>query len=245
MALSPLDFLLLQLGSPGYYQIFLAFLLCCLQLPITFTRILFDFYLWEPPHRCIIPNESTRLARLSSSSGRGFTISKNEWYPLLRSPASPSRGRVEEMLLLQSNTSSSTSSLLFDQCSMYADPVHHWKGTRPCPAGWEYWTPNEEANLVTEFNLVCDAKMYASALVISTSIAAFLGALAFGWLADTWGRSKTLHLGLYLFVASSLSAYFAFDFLQFVFFYILQVIFVTVRMIVRFFPFINDVKLIE
>nr|XP_027201252.1 solute carrier family 22 member 1-like [Dermatophagoides pteronyssinus] len=34
MSISPLDFILLQFGQPGYYLIFLCFLFCCLQLPI-------------------------------------------------------------------------------------------------------------------------------------------------------------------------------------------------------------------
>lgn len=237
MPVSPLDFVLLQFGSPGPYQVFLGFLLCCLQLPITLTTHLFTFYTHTPPHRCLVP--ATRLARLAGPDGRGFTIAKNEWYPLLPSSIAAaaaassssaltmSRPGMEEMLLLRP---ANTSSPLFDPCNVYIDPVHHWKGTQECPAGWEYWTPNEETNLVTEFNLVCDSRPYLAGLVVGSSVAAFLGAAAFGWLADSWGRTKALHLALYLFVASSLSAYFSTYFIQFAVFYTLQVFFVRVSL---------------
>lgn len=229
MPVSPLDFVLLQFGSPGHYQAFLGFLLCCLQLPIILTTHLFTFYTFTPPHRCLIP--STRFARLAGSDGRGYTIAKNEWYPILPSSSVASaslawsRPGMEEMLLLRT---ANTSSPLPDPCNVYIDPVHHWKGTQSCPSGWEYWTPNEEVSLVTEFNLVCESRPYLAGLVVATSVAAFTGAAAFGWLADSWGRTKALHLSLYLFVASSLSAYFSTYFIQLAVFYTLQVFFVRV-----------------
>lgn len=52
--LSPLDYVLLHLGSPGRYQLFVAFLIICLQLPISFTSNLWTYYAEEPPHRCLI-----------------------------------------------------------------------------------------------------------------------------------------------------------------------------------------------
>lgn len=68
--LSPLDYVLLQLGSPGKYQIFVAFLICCLQIPISFTGNLWTYYADEPPHRCLI--------KTSFSNG----TAEHEWIPI-------------------------------------------------------------------------------------------------------------------------------------------------------------------
>lgn len=229
MAMSPLDFVLLQFGSPGYYQVFLGFLLCCLQLPITLTEYLFKFYVYEPPHRCQL---SSRAARL-----QGLTVHKNEWYPVVTNTQRPHHWNtptteVTEIggLLLAHNGTNSSHQPLYDQCSIYNDPVHHWKGTQQCFNGWEFWTPNGEQNLVTEFNLVCSNKYLVTILVHAVALVAFLGAMLFGLVADKWGRTKVLHLTLYLFVASSLSAFFSADFIQFSVFYLLQILFLNVSM---------------
>ncbi|GFW32551.1 uncharacterized protein TNCV_677081 [Trichonephila clavipes] len=42
----------------GKYQILTAFLLCCVQLPITFSDHLLHLYGWTPPHRCRLPPQN-------------------------------------------------------------------------------------------------------------------------------------------------------------------------------------------
>lgn len=69
--LSPLDFVLLHLGSPGRYQLFVGFLIYCLALPIAFTLNLWKYYAEEPPHRCYLPQD-----HLNGSTA-------DEWIPLL------------------------------------------------------------------------------------------------------------------------------------------------------------------
>ncbi|KAG8186288.1 hypothetical protein JTE90_004632 [Oedothorax gibbosus] len=44
----------------GKYQILAAFLLCCVQLPITFSDHLLQLYGWTPPHRCR-PQNGTQI----------------------------------------------------------------------------------------------------------------------------------------------------------------------------------------
>lgn len=58
--LSPLDYVMLHLGSPGRYQLFLAFLIITLQLPISFTTNLWPFYIEEHPHRCTVTSNKLR-----------------------------------------------------------------------------------------------------------------------------------------------------------------------------------------
>lgn len=245
MPISPLDFVLLQFGSPGYYQVFLGFLLCCLQLPITFTGRLYAHYTAEPPHRCRLSGRQARLGELNR-----LGIHKNEWYPMVQRGSvgmlsqhtidgSTSAEQLPWILGRQSSSasssnstassSSSSSTLAFDSCHLYLDPIHHWKGTAPCSNGWEFWLPSPgERNLVTEFELVCDRAYLLSVLFYASAMAAFAGAILFGLLADRWGRTRTVHFTTYLFVAASLSAYFAVDFVQFAVFYCLQVFFISV-----------------
>lgn len=235
MPISPLDFVLLQFGSPGYYQVFLGFLLCCLQLPITFTGRLYEYYTYEPPHRCRLSSRQARLAELTR-----LGIHKNEWYPMLSRPRSavsttfeqlPWTFEVAQTFPSNSNLNSTKTTSYFDSCNLYLDPIHHWKGTVGCGTnGWEFWLPNPgESNLVTEFELVCDRAYLLSVLFYASAVSAFAGAILFGLTADRWGRTRTVHFTIYLFVASSLSAYFAVDFVQFAVFYCLQVFFISVR----------------
>ena len=173
MPISPLDFVLLQFGSPGYYQIFLSFLLCCLHLPIIFTEYLFRYYIFEPPHRCQLSN---RHVREHGDALRG--LHKNEWYPVAAATTSTA-GAHQQLALLDwlAPLSNSSTVYQFDQCNVFLDPVHHWKGTQPCPGGWEFWMPNNERNLITDFTLVCDRRYLVTVLFYAACNAALLGAI--------------------------------------------------------------------
>src|SRR6218665_1842900 len=223
MPVSPLDFVLLQCGTPGYYQIFIAFLLCCLQLPITFTSELFKQYINEPPHRCqLTPNQIRRF----ESSLNGLNLHRNEWFPLQerqRPEISLASPLIDELMSLRQNATIQQ----FDQCNVFVDPLNQWRGVRSCQNGWEFWTPNNENNLITEFALVCGQKNYLEYLKYTMFFSAALGAILMGLLADRWGRTKTLHFSLYLFVASSLSTFFSSDLLQFSIFYSMQIFFIS------------------
>ncbi|XP_054708104.1 organic anion transporter 3-like [Uloborus diversus] len=49
---SHLDRVLLLVGSPGRYHFLIAFLLCCMQFPVSFSEYLLGFYTITPKHRC-------------------------------------------------------------------------------------------------------------------------------------------------------------------------------------------------
>lgn len=236
MTISALDFILLQFGTPGHYLVFLGFLICCLQLPIVFTEYVFKYYILVPPHRCRLSPTLTTMVNTGNQLWKDLNVHKNEWYPLVKieSPLLPRPlqlmnnygSNMEQLLMIKSNASSS--SQMFDQCSIYIDPVHHWKGKQSCPNGWEYWTPNNEQNLITEFNLVCENKYLLTILVNVVFVNSLLALLLFGLMADKFGRRTTLNLTIYLFVAAALSVYFVSDFIQFSIFYNLQIFFVNV-----------------
>nr|XP_046909889.1 organic cation transporter 1-like isoform X2 [Dermatophagoides farinae] len=225
MSISPLDFILLQFGSPGYYLAFLGFLICCLQLPIVFTEYLFRYYNYEPPHRCRITADDIRR---SQHQWKDFNVHKNEWYPIIIQPPSIQQHRsIMMMNTFVGSTTNSSSHQIFDQCNIFIDPVHHWKGKQPCPNGWEYWWPNGPKNLITEFNLVCEQKQWLTILTNVICLSALFGAIIFGIIADRFGRCRMLNSTIYLFVASALSVYFVADFIQFSIFYNLQIFFVN------------------
>ena len=233
MSISPLDFILLQFGSPGYYLAFLGFLICCLQLPIVFTEYLFRYYNYEPPHRCRITADDIRR---SQHQWKDFNVHKNEWYPIIIQPPSIQQHRsIMMMNTFVGSTINSSSHQIFDQCNIFIDPAHHWKGKQPCPNGWEYWWPNGPKNLITEFNLVCEQKQWLTILTNVICLSALFGAIIFGIIADRFGRCRMLNSTIYLFVASALSVYFVADFIQFSIFYNLQIFFVNVSLLVKFF----------
>ncbi|XP_015931060.1 organic anion transporter 3-like [Parasteatoda tepidariorum] len=52
IAPSHLDRVLLSVGAPGKYHLLVAFLLSCMQLPVSFSDHLLTFYMATPRHRC-------------------------------------------------------------------------------------------------------------------------------------------------------------------------------------------------
>lgn len=200
--LSPLDYVLLHLGNPGRYQIFVAFLLCCLQFPISFTNNLWKYYAYEPPHRCQLkPKSMLKLL------GANISASESEWIPVLKS-----KDNIKT----------------YASCSMYIDAYNHWKGTQRCPFGWEYRPPEDEYTAVTEYDLVCERRYLLDVLFYMFHITAIVGALIFGMLGDHCERKRTLLVSLYLFVSAAFSLHFVTDFLQFSILYSFQTFFIAV-----------------
>lgn len=193
--LSTLDYVLLQFGNPGRYQMFLAFLLCALQLPISFTGHLWRFYADEPSHRCYIKSELRNGTR------------EEDWIP-------------KESYRVNKGT--------FSSCVMYNDPFNHWKGTRSCRDGWEYRPFKDELNVIMEWDLVCERKYLITLLFYISNIAAILGLLAFGLMADHFERKRTLLFALFFFISVALPLHFVQDFASFSISYSLQSFFISV-----------------
>lgn len=170
--LSPLDYVLLHLGNPGRYQVFVAFLLCCLQFPISFSDNLWKYYAEEPPHRCLL--KSSTLRKLSGIN-ESLSVSESEWIPIVR----------------QKNNVKT-----FASCSMYVDAYNHWKGTQSCLYGWEYRPPEDEHGIVVEWDLVCERKFLLHLLFYMVHCTAMLGAVLFGMMADRCERKRILLLAL-------------------------------------------------
>lgn len=194
--LSPLDYVLLHLGNPGRYQIFVAFLLCCLQFPVIFTGMSWKYYTEEPPHRCLL-----KYVTANKLLGSNVSASESEWIPVIKH-----HNKVKA----------------YESCVMYIDAYNHWKGVKSCPNGYEYRPLDNEHNIVMEYDLVCERKYLITALFYLCNISAILGAIVFGMIADRCERKRSLLLALYLFVSASFSVHFVTDYLQFVILYSLQ-----------------------
>ena len=200
--LSPLDYVLLHLGNPGRYQLFVAFLIYCLQLPISFSGNLWKFYTEEPPHRCLIRSEQLN----------GTTM--NDWIP------------TTKIMTIPDDSSSTVTS--YSSCSMYIDPSNHWKGTQKCVNGWEYKPMHGEHTITEEWDLVCESAYLIDLTFYGSILASIAGSIFFGLFADHFERKKSLLISLYLFLSAAFSLHFVQDYISFTICYCLQSAFIAV-----------------
>ncbi|KAG8195799.1 hypothetical protein JTE90_004803 [Oedothorax gibbosus] len=157
---SHLDKVLLLVGSPGRYHLLVAFLLCGMQFPVSFSDHLLTFYTITPRHRC---RAETNL-----------TVGDFDLRPVVHV----------------------NGERLYSPCELYADPLDHSKGTKTCDDGWEFLMVKGESSVVTEWELVCERESLATLLPYLTAVAAMIGALVTGILADKYGRKYVLVLSL-------------------------------------------------
>ncbi|XP_035218498.1 solute carrier family 22 member 8-like isoform X1 [Stegodyphus dumicola] len=160
IAQSHLDRVLLMVDTPGRYHFLIAFLLCCMQFPVSFSGHLLTFYTATPKHRC----------RAESN----LTFGDYDLRPIITV-----NGRRQ-----------------YSACELYSDPRDHSKGTKACDDGWEFQVRNGESTVVTEWELVCEYEALAALLPYLATVAAMIGALATGILADKYGRKYVLVLSL-------------------------------------------------
>jgi len=139
--------------------------------------------------------------------GVNASISESEWYPIARH-----ENKVKT----------------YESCVMYTDAYNHWKGTQKCLYGWQYRAPDNEHNVVIEYDLVCERKYLLNALFYLSQVAAILGAIVWAMIGDRCERRNTVLITLYLFVSSSVSLHFVTDFLQFSILYSLESFFAAV-----------------
>ncbi|GFR01584.1 solute carrier family 22 member 6 [Trichonephila clavata] len=157
---SHLDRILLMVGSPGRYHFLVAFLLCCMQFPVSFSDHLLIFYRITPKHRC--------------RADANLTLGDYDLRPIV----------------------TENGKRFYSACSLYADPLDHSKGTKPCDDGWEFMLKKGESSVVTEWELVCERESLAALLPYVKTVAAMIGALVTGIMADKYGRKYVLILAL-------------------------------------------------
>ncbi|GBL84378.1 Solute carrier family 22 member 8 [Araneus ventricosus] len=157
---SHLDRILLMVGSPGRYHLLVAFLLCCMQFPVSFSDHLLAFYTVTPKHRC--------------RADANLTLGDYDLRPIV----------------------TENGKRFYSACSLFADPLDHSKGTKPCDNGWEFMLNKGESSVVTEWELVCERESLVALLPYLKAVSAMTGALVTGMLADKYGRKYVLILSL-------------------------------------------------
>ncbi|XP_012413104.1 solute carrier family 22 member 20 [Trichechus manatus latirostris] len=191
--------LLDTLGSVGRFQLVYTALL---QLPcglLACHNFLQNFTAAMPPHHCQGPANHTTAATNDSGAWLRATV------PLDRDRAPETCQCFAELqwALLSSNTSI------------------HGAATEGCKDGWVYYCSVFPSTIVTEWDLVCEARTFHDLAQSVYMAGVLVGAAVFGSLADRLGRKAPL-VWLYLQLAfsgaatayfSSFSAYCAFWFL--------------------------------
>uniref|UniRef100_A0A7N4PUG4 Major facilitator superfamily (MFS) profile domain-containing protein n=1 Tax=Sarcophilus harrisii TaxID=9305 RepID=A0A7N4PUG4_SARHA len=168
--------LLEQLGGLGLFQ-WLHIL--ALVAPILLTashNLLQNFSAAVPPHHCRLPPAPLGAGQTGNLSSEGLL---RLWVPL-DGGHQPERCRQfsrPHWQSLEPNTTSPNGSL---------------PATEPCRDGWTYDRSEFEATIVTEWDLVCDSWKLTQMAQSIYMAGVLVGAMAFGSLADRFGRKALL-----------------------------------------------------
>lgn len=162
-----------ELDGFGPFQIIIIVLMCVPRIVLPCHFLLNNFIAAVPPHRCDIGTldhggifgNLTREQRLTVSVPR-------------REDGEPDSCQMfaEPQFQLLSNSS-----------SLGADPP-----TVPCQSGWVYDNSTFTSTLATEWDLVCDRKSLTKTTSTIFFFGVMMGAIAFGFLCDKYGRRNTL-----------------------------------------------------
>ncbi|KAJ8029764.1 Solute carrier family 22 member 2 [Holothuria leucospilota] len=108
--------------------------------------------------------------------------------------------------------------LVFSQCQEYIDPGNS-NATQDCQNGWTYSQEYYGETIITEWDLVCNN--YPAAAETSQSIqqvGGMMGAIAFGILADQYGRRPSFLLSVVIFDIAGVGICFSPNYVVFVIF---------------------------
>uniref|UniRef100_A0A3P8SZ90 Solute carrier family 22 member 6 n=1 Tax=Amphiprion percula TaxID=161767 RepID=A0A3P8SZ90_AMPPE len=184
-----------EINGFGPFQIILIALLCSPRVVLPLHYLLSNFIAVAPPHHCDI----------SSLDDGGFFGNLTQEQRLTISIPTGEDGEPES-------------------CEMFAEPQFQLLSnissssdlpTIQCQSGWIYDNSSFTSTLATEWDLVCDRKNLTKTASSIFFFGVMVGAIAFGFLSDKYGRKKTLLASYIMSLAFSFSTAFANSYLMF------------------------------
>ncbi|KAM6915904.1 solute carrier family 22 member 7-like [Xenentodon cancila] len=184
-----------EINGFGLFQIIIIILLCTPRIVLPCHFLLNNFIAAVPPHRCDIStvDDEGLFGNLTQDEKLTVSIPAGEDGDL-----QSCKMFAEPQFQLLSNGSNSTDLL-----------------TAPCQNGWVYDKSTFSSTIATEWDLVCDRKRLTKATGTIFFFGVMLGAIAFGYLCDKFGRRKTLLASYIMAMVFGVSSAFANSYILF------------------------------
>lgn len=162
-----------EINGFGPFQIIIIVLLCTPRIVLPGHFLLNNFIAAEPPHHCDISTLDDGGIFRNLTQEQRLTVSVP-----LREDGEPESCQMfaEPQFQLLSNSSSHGADL----------------PTVQCQSGWVYDNSTFTSTLATEWDLVCDKKSLTKTTSTIFFLGVMMGAIAFGFLSDKYGRRNTL-----------------------------------------------------
>ncbi|KAL3971719.1 carboxypeptidase N regulatory subunit [Sarotherodon galilaeus] len=186
-----------EIDGFGRFQIAILILLCTSRMVLPCHFLLNNFIAAVPPHHCDI----STLEKSSEELFRNLTQEQKLTVSLpVREDGEPKSCEMfaEPQFQLLSNSSSRT------------DLPIVW-----CQSGWVYDNSTFISTLATEWNLVCDKKGLTKTTNTIFFVGVMIGALAFGFFCDKYGRKTMLLVSYILSIVFGFSSTFANSYILF------------------------------
>ncbi|XP_045921336.1 solute carrier family 22 member 7-like [Micropterus dolomieu] len=160
-----------EIDGFGPFQIAITVLLCTPRIVLPCHFLLNNFIAAVPPHRCDVSTLEDRGPTNLTQEQR-LTV-----YVPVREDGEPESCEMfaEPQFQLLANSSNSANL-----------PTIH------CQSGWVYDNSTFTSTLATEWDLVCDRKSLTKTTSSVFFFGVMIGAIAFGYLCDKYGRKNTL-----------------------------------------------------
>ncbi|XP_004605871.2 solute carrier family 22 member 7 [Sorex araneus] len=168
--------LLDQVGGFGPFQLWNVLLLALPRLLLPLHFLLPIFLAAVPAHRCVLP-------------GAPANFSDQDAWLEAHLPREPSGAFSSCLRFTHPRALPNTTLADGEQSPGEPDGA---PSTMPCPQGWEYDHSEFSSTIATEWDLVCEHKGLTRAASTFFFAGVLVGAVAFGYLADRFGRRRLL-----------------------------------------------------
>ncbi|XP_037530832.1 solute carrier family 22 member 7-like [Nematolebias whitei] len=189
------DNVLAEVNGFGKFQIRMMLLLVIPRVTLPFHFLLNNFIASIPAHHCALSS--------LDDGGTFGNLSQQE--------------KLVVSIPFQQDGSPSS-------CLMFAEPQYHllFNSTNttdlpevPCRSGWTYDNTTFKSTLATEWDLVCEKKSLNRATATIFFMGVMVGAAAFGYHSDRFGRKKTLLVSYIITAVFGFASAFSYNFSSF------------------------------